>query len=66
MTTNEIATDSDGRISYGVEEFAKKVGVGRTFIFELIRSKKIAAIKLGRRTLIPASEAARLIQARAA
>jgi len=66
MTTNETATGSDGRISYGVEEFAKKVGIGRTFVFELIRQRKLRAIKLGRRTLIPATEADRLLSGGAA
>jgi len=61
-----VPTDAEGRLAYGVEEFAKKVGLGRTFVFELIRNGELKAIKLGRRTLIPASEGARLISARAA
>lgn len=50
------------RLAYGVEEFAELLGIGRTTAFNLIKDGRIKAIKLGARTLIPASEAQALIQ----
>lgn len=56
-------TGSTERIAYGVEEFAELMGIGRTTAFNLIREGRVKAVKLGARTLIPASEAKALIAA---
>ena len=45
--------NSGGCLAYGVESAAKLLGVGRTTVFELIRTGKLKAVKLGGRTLIP-------------
>lgn len=42
----------DDRLAFGVEEFAQLASIGRTTIFEQIRTGKLQAIKRGRRTLI--------------
>jgi len=44
------------RASYHVEEAAALLGIGRTFMFALIRDRKIRVVKIGRRTLVPATE----------
>lgn len=41
------------RIAHSVENAATLLDVGRTTVFELIRTGKIKAVKLGGRTLIP-------------
>jgi hypothetical protein len=47
----------DDRLAYGIEEFARLAGIGRTTAFEQIRIGKLRAIKRGRRTLITADAA---------
>jgi excisionase family DNA binding protein len=42
-----------------IPEFARRLCVSQSFVWKLIKQGDIAVIKLGRRTLIPASEAAR-------
>lgn len=43
-------------LSYRVEEAAKALGIGRTFVFHLIKQGQLKAVKIGRRTLIPVRE----------
>ncbi|MDP2874571.1 MAG: helix-turn-helix domain-containing protein [Holophaga sp.] len=44
-------------LAYCVENTAKVLGIGRTFVFQLIKEGKLKAVKIGRRTLIPVVEA---------
>ncbi len=39
--------------NYSVEQAAAQLGVGRAFVFELIRQRKLKSVKLGRRRLVP-------------
>jgi excisionase family DNA binding protein len=48
-----------------VDEFARRLSLSQSFIWKLIRQNDIAAIRLGRRTLVPTSEIARLMEAAA-
>lgn len=43
-------------VSYRVEEAARALGIGRTFVFQLIKEGRLKAVKIGRRTLIPVAE----------
>jgi len=43
-------------VSYSVEDAAKALGIGRTFVFQLIKEGKLKAVKLGRRTVVPVKE----------
>lgn len=43
-------------VAHSVEEAAKALGIGRTFVFQLIKEGKLKAVKIGRRTLIPVKE----------
>lgn len=52
---------SDDRAAYSIDEFAKIHGVCRDVIYENIAIGRIRAVKLGRRTLIPASERQRFL-----
>jgi excisionase family DNA binding protein len=46
--------------AYGPEETAKLQGKGEATIWRWIRSEKILAVRIGRRTLIPEKEIERL------
>lgn len=50
------------QLCYRVKDFIKAVGIGHTSVYALIKQGKIKSIKIAGRTLIPASEANRLIQ----
>lgn len=39
-----------------VEEAARRLGVGRSAMYELLASGQIARVKIGRRTLVPVQE----------
>jgi excisionase family DNA binding protein len=48
------------RLGYSVGEFAENVGCSRQHIYHCIRDGKIHAVKIGARTIIPASEIDRI------
>lgn len=39
-----------------VEEAARRLGVGRSAMYELLASGQIGRVKIGRRTLVPVQE----------
>jgi excisionase family DNA binding protein len=51
------------KLAYGVVEAARVAGIGRSTIYEMLASGDLTAVKLGRRTLIPADELRRFIAA---
>lgn len=48
--------NSFSKLAYSIAEFCELVGLGRTGAFKEIRLKRLHAVKVGRRTLIPAGE----------
>jgi excisionase family DNA binding protein len=48
--------------AYGVNDFCRAIGIGRSKVYELLREKKIHSIHIGKRRLIPAAEAERLLR----
>jgi len=46
------------RLAYGIDDAADAVGLSRSRIYELIAAGEIAACKVGKRTIIPATELA--------
>jgi excisionase family DNA binding protein len=47
----------DQLINYGINDFCKCHGVGRTLVYDEIKRGELKFIKVGKRTLIPVSEA---------
>lgn len=44
---------SDDRLTYNVAEAARALGIGRNTAYELVHSRKLRAIWVGRRIIIP-------------
>ena len=53
--TNE-STGSD-RVNWRVDDFCRAHGIGRTLFYEEVKRGEIKLIKIGKRTLVPDSEA---------
>ena len=51
-----IASAQPSRLAYGIEEAVNAVGLSRSRLYELIAAGEIAVCKVGRRTIIPATE----------
>lgn len=51
-------------LAYSVKEACRISSLGKTRVYELIRSNELAATKIGRRTLVNAESLKRLITAR--
>ncbi|WP_243304664.1 excisionase family DNA-binding protein [Geothrix oryzisoli] len=47
---------SPAKAAYSIAEFCGLVSLGRSRVFEEIREKRLRIVKVGRRTLIPATE----------
>jgi len=45
----------------GIEDTGKALGVGRTSVYALLTTGQLRSIKIGRRTLVPATEVAAYI-----
>ncbi len=46
---------------YRINDFCNVIGLSRTSIYELIKDGKLKSVKIAGRTLIPATEAQRLL-----
>ena len=57
-------TNQAAPLSNSISDACRRLGVGRTTMYELIGSRKLRAFKLGQRTLIPESELQRFIAER--
>lgn len=51
-------------LSNSIADTCRRLGVGRTTIYELIGARELRAFKLGQRTLVPESELQRFIAER--
>ncbi len=45
------------RINWRVDDFCNAHGIGRTFFYDEVKRGELKPIKIGKRTLVPASEA---------
>ena len=48
---------NDPRINWRVDDFCRAHGIGRTLFYEEVKRGEIKLIKIGKRTLVPDSEA---------
>lgn len=55
-------TLSGGPLAYSVKEASRATSLGRTRIFQLIAAGKLEAVKIGKRTLIPAQSLHKLLE----
>jgi len=54
-------SESNSILAYRIDDFCEAIGLGRTKVYDLIKQKKLKPIRVGGRTLIPRSEAERLL-----
>jgi excisionase family DNA binding protein len=47
------ALAGDMRLLYSVEEAAQLLGIGRTFMFELVATGQVDSLKIGKRRKVP-------------
>jgi excisionase family DNA binding protein len=52
-----------GKLAYRVDEACHALGIGRTSLYELVKSGELKLIKIAGRTLVPRSELERLTSA---
>ena len=52
---------SPSPVTYNIKDLCRAMGFGRSKTYEMIKDGKIKAVKIAGRTLIPASEAHRLL-----
>ncbi len=50
-----MVTTATEPLAVSVDEASRRLGVGRTLLYDLIRRKQVRAVKLGMRTVIPVS-----------
>jgi len=55
--TNESNEQRNDRINWRVDDFCLAHGIGRTLFYEEVKRGEIKIIKIGKRTLVPDSEA---------
>ena len=55
--TNEGYEQRSYRVNWRVDDFCRAHGIGRTLFYEEVKRGEIKIIKIGKRTLVPDSEA---------
>jgi len=53
--------DHTAPLAHKIPDACRRIGIGRTALYELIKTGEIRAIKIGSRTLIPEAELQRVI-----
>lgn len=59
---NSIRPEVTGRAAYSVAEVMIQTGLGRDSIYRAIKSKQLVAHKMGRRTIILATDVQRYLE----
>ncbi len=62
---DKIGAASDGRLALSVNEFSALFGISRSSAWNAVWAGQVRSLIIGRRTLIPRSEIARLLQGEA-
>ncbi len=56
----QAAAPAHERMAYPINDAAHQLGIGRSSLYELVKSGEVKAIKIAGRTLIPRSELERV------
>lgn len=56
-----IQTDTNRKLAYRVNEACAALGIGRTSLYELVKTGELKVIKIAGRTLVPRTELERLL-----
>ncbi len=59
-----MIVETEPRLAYGIAEAAAMLGIGRTTIYELVRSGQLATLKIGQRRLVTRVDLERFIDGR--
>ncbi len=54
--------ETDAPLAYRVRDFCRKVGISSSTFYKNVGLGKIRVVKIGGRTLVPATEAERLLE----
>lgn len=54
----------ENRLCMSVPEAAKMLGISRNYAYELVRTKRLPVLKLGKRLLIPRVQLERMLEKR--
>lgn len=57
-------TEITAPLAHRVPDACRRLGIGRSVLYELIKAGEVRAIKIGARTLIPEAELQKVIAAR--
>lgn len=49
------------KLGYGIADGASAIGISRAHMYELIKAGRVRVVKIGRRSIIPATELERLM-----
>ena len=60
----QTETSTDTPLAHSIPNACRRIGIGRTALYELVASGELKTIKFGSRTLVPESELKRLIDTR--
>ena len=55
--TDETSEPRSDRVNWRINDFCKAHGIGRTLFYSEVKRGEIKLIKIGKRTLVPDSEA---------
>ena len=58
IQNQEVSTA--GKLAYRIDEACHSLGIGRTSLYELVKSGEVQLIKIAGRSLVPRSEIERL------
>ena len=56
-----METSTTPPAAFSIDEAARQLSIGRSSVYALIKTGDIRIVKIGRRTIIPAAEIARII-----
>ena len=60
LTIHDQKLAATGKLAYRIDEACHVLGIGRTSLYELVKSGELKLIKIAGRSLVPRSEIERL------